>query len=173
MRRERGSLSYTHPAFLIATYFGVGKIPILPSMWGSVAGIATFLLLSQISYSLVYFFAFVLFFAGSFAAEKYGYAERKHDSPEVVADEVVGQILTIGIGSLFVGAENLDKFAFFVTFIAFRVFDTLKPPPVRSVDMHVKGGIGVMLDDVVAAVYAGLASGLVFLVIYSGDSGAY
>ena len=111
-----------------------------------------------------------LFFIGIWAANRYSQETAKEDPKEVVIDEVVGQLLTICLIVLFlpyIGGEALMKFMhyginefYFVmlnllsAFIMFRVFDITKPWPINYIDERYKTGLGIMLDDVVAAIFA-------------------
>jgi phosphatidylglycerophosphatase A len=71
-----------------------------------------------------------------------------HDPPAIVIDEVVGQWLTLAL-------MPVDPVVYVLGFLLFRVFDVLKPWPANAIDRSVTGGFGVMLDDVVAGIYAG------------------
>ncbi len=120
----------------------------LPFAWGLVwVGGATLL-----------FFAAVLVFAlGCWAAKIYMDKNGVHDPGSIVIDEVAGQWLTLL-------AAPLNPLAYVMGLIAFRVFDILKPWPIGWLDRHVRNGLGVMIDDVVAAIYAGaLLSWIVWL----------
>ena len=76
------------------------------------------------------------------------------DPGAIVIDEVAGQWLVLV-------AAPLDPLAYALAFLLFRIFDIWKPWPVRWADRHVKGGLGIMLDDILAAIYAvALLSGL-------------
>ncbi len=111
-----------------------------------------------------------LFFLGVWAADAYSKNTSKDDPKEVVIDEVVGQLLSICLIILFlpyIGGEALmkfeavgiSKFNFSIlnlisAFILFRVFDIAKPWPINYIDKNYKGGLGVMLDDMLAAIFA-------------------
>ena len=87
------------------------------------------------------------------------------DPSECVIDELAGQLLA----SAFVAFGALSLPAFFLTFVLFRIFDIWKPWPVRWADRRVKGGLGIMLDDLFAALYAMLS--LLVLLALGGVSG--
>ena len=72
------------------------------------------------------------------------------DSSHIVIDEIVGMALTMYM------APATDWIAFAAGFALFRLFDVLKPEPARTLDRRIHGGVGVMLDDVAAAIYANL-----------------
>ena len=84
---------------------------------------------------------------GSLAAQSYGQANGNADAPEIVVDEVAGQWLTLAV-------VPPELFLYLAGFILFRIADIVKPWPASLVDRKMKSGFGVMLDDVVAAVYA-------------------
>jgi len=131
----------------IATGAGSGKLPVAPGTWGSAVGVLLWLLLSRLG-ALPYFAVVgVLFIIGVFCA---GAAEKivdRGDPGIVVIDEIVGQLITLSL----VPANPL---AILAGFLLFRFFDIVKPFPVDWIDQHLHGGLGIMLDDVVAGLYA-------------------
>jgi len=96
----------------------------------------------------------VFLFVGTFALIGYEKKTRSHDSSEVVIDEWVGMGISLWI------ADPNKWFHVLLAFILFRVFDIWKPPGVRYFDRHYLGGWGVMLDDVVAGIYAAICLGI-------------
>jgi len=139
-------LRFSHPAALIATWFGAGLLPRIPGTWGSLAAL---------------FVAAVIMFAlGKWAADVYVSHGADQDPGPVVADEVVGQWLTL----LAVGPGAWWEYV--LAFFLFRIFDILKPWPVNWAERRFKAGLGVMLDDVFAAVYA-FASLWIFIYLYN------
>ena len=92
-------------------------------------------------------YLFILFIIGTFASEHYLQNKTDSDPPQIVVDEVVGQWLTLTI-------VPPDLLYYMTAFFLFRVADILKPWPANKVDSKMKNGFGVMLDDVVAAIYA-------------------
>ncbi|MBA2657925.1 MAG: phosphatidylglycerophosphatase A [Tatlockia sp.] len=135
------------PAYFIAFGFGSGLMPIAPGTWGTLAAIPLYLLLVGLPlpiYLLVTALAFIL---GIWVSSKVANELGVHDYGGIVWDEVVGYLLTmtmvpVGIVWMIAG------------FLLFRLFDIWKPQPIRLVDKRVKGGFGIMLDDVLAAVPA-------------------
>ncbi len=115
-------------------------------------------------------FITTLFLIGIWASNEYCKNYGKEDPKEIVIDEVVGQLLTICFILFmlrFIGAEAIMKinkigitdFQFVMynlisAFVMFRIFDILKPWPISYIDKNVKGGLGIMLDDVAAAFFA-------------------
>lgn len=132
---------------LLATWGGVGFIPLAPGTMGTAAAIPLFLLLSILPLPI---YVALLLFIALVACWVAGQAEGvfdQCDSPVVVVDEVVGFLVTMT-------ALPASLSYIIAGFVLFRLFDVLKPPPIRLVERKVKGGYGVVLDDVVAGVYA-------------------
>jgi phosphatidylglycerophosphatase A len=149
-------LAARHPAWLLATWFGAGRLPRAP---GTVASLAALPLAAALAWLggpwLVLLAALPLFGLGVWASERYMAAYGVHDPGAVVVDEVVGQCLTLAL-------LPATPIAYLLGFVLFRILDMAKPWPAGWIDRRMTGGIGVMLDDVVAGIYAG-ALGLVLL----------
>ena len=134
---------------LLATGFGVGYFPVAPGTIGTLLAIPIYLLLSEIPFPLYELTILTFFFLSSWIAEN---AERhfgKRDDQRIVMDEMVGFFITM----LWV-----TKTLFFIImgFILFRFFDILKPFPIRHLERKWRGGFGVVLDDVLAGIYANI-----------------
>ena len=145
-------LPFWHPACLLATWFGAGLLPKAPGTWGSLAALP-FAWVIHARLGLIGLAAATagLFVVGWWAASVY--AGRSHGGPDpgpVVIDEVAGQWLTLL-------AAPLDWRFYAAGFLLFRAADIWKPWPVRWADRRLKGGLGVMLDDALAAAYAAAA----------------
>ncbi len=168
-------------ALVAATWFGSGFLPLAPGTWGSFFSIPVFVLFSCFAGSGMGAFlgllgaTFALFVLGVWSAGRAEELLGRADDGRIVIDEVVGQLLAWAPLSLHaksaapiltsdtagaVGSGlNLIFFVGLVTgFVAFRCFDIAKPGPVRWAEQRYHGGLGVMLDDVVAGV---LAAGVV------------
>lgn len=126
----------------IATCGGVGKAPVAPGTWGSLAAIPLFLIIRRLSWkgylAVVAALAAVGIKAADVAEQSWG-----KDPGQVVIDEVVGMLLTLL-------ARPRGLKAIVAAFLVFRVLDVVKPPPVGTLDKGLKGGIGIMADDVAA-----------------------
>jgi phosphatidylglycerophosphatase A len=148
------TLPVWHPAFLIATWFGSGLLPKIPGTWGSAAAL-------PFAWAIMWFggpwvllgCATVAFAVGIWAAEVYSKHSGIKDAGPIVIDEGAGQWLTLVPAGMFAG---MDPILFIVGFILFRAADILKPWPANWADRALDGGLGVMLDDVFAGIYAGL-----------------
>lgn len=146
--------SLSRPDILIATWFGSGYLRPAPGTWGSLAALPFAWVLLYLSGPLVLLFAaFVLFPVGVWAANGFDRASSAHDSSEIVVDEVIGQWITFGIAA-YTFDSGLTLVDFGLGFLLFRVFDIIKPFPIGWLDKRIDGGFGVMVDDVLAGIYA-------------------
>jgi phosphatidylglycerophosphatase A len=134
-------------ALAIATSLGAGYVPIAPGTAGSLAGLLLWALLPY-SWSAQIGVVVLLFAAGSWAATLAETHFRRTDPGQVVIDEVMGMLITLTL--IPVGWWGAG-----VGFLLFRVFDVLKPYPVRQLE-RLPAGIGIMADDAMAGVYANL-----------------
>jgi phosphatidylglycerophosphatase A len=142
---------------LFVSVFGVGFIPIASGTFGSLAGIIIGYILYYINNNLLYFAIPVLFIFGVLCANIYQKQTGEKDSSVIVIDEVVGQLIAM---SFIINNPLLV----FISFILFRIFDIFKPWPASYADRKIKGGLGVMLDDVVAGIYALISLFLIGLI---------
>jgi phosphatidylglycerophosphatase A len=141
-------LPFRHPAVLLATWFGTGLLPIAPGSWGSLAALPfAWAIRSHVGTTGLAVATVIVFAIGWWVAATVAKASAIEDPSAVVIDEVAAQWLVLL-------PAPLDPLAYAVAFLLFRIFDIWKPWPVRWADRHVKGGLGIMLDDLLAAVYA-------------------
>ena len=154
-RRTPVELSLISPPILCATWFGCGWLPRMPGTWGALAALpVAWALVSLGGPLLLLLAAAAVFLLGLWAADRYMDAVDLHDPSAVVVDEVAGQWLTLVL-------VPPDVLVYLMGFLLFRAFDIMKPWPVNWLDRRVGGAIGVMIDDLVAALYALLALYLV------------
>lgn len=138
----------SHPSALLATWFGVGLLPRAPGTWGSLAALPLAWLVHQYTgIGGMLAATIILFLVGWWASTDLLRAGGAQDPGHIVIDEVAGQFLTIA-------AVASDPVKLAVGFVLFRLFDIVKPWPVSWADRRIKGGLGVMLDDVLAGGYA-------------------
>jgi phosphatidylglycerophosphatase A len=136
-----------HPAHFLALGFGAGLAPVAPGTFGTLVAIPLAAGLRAYTSDAAFMAAIVaLALAGAWAAGVTGRALGVPDHGAIVVDEIVAFLLVLW----FVGAEPI-RVAF--AFLVFRLFDILKPPPIRQLDAALESGVGVMLDDLVAAGY--------------------
>ena len=137
----------TNPVYWLAVGFGSGLAPKAPGTAGTLVAIPLYLLM--IDLVLWQYLAIVMFVtvAGVWIC---GVAARKmgvHDHPSIVWDEIAGYLITMI-------AAPLGWFWIVLGFGLFRFFDIVKPWPIRIIDRKVKGGMGIMFDDVLAGIFA-------------------
>ena len=141
-------LPFLHPASLIATWFGSGLVKFAPGTWGSLAALPFAWAISFYTGPIGLIVASLLAYGvGIWASGKYSSAMGREDPGAVVIDEVAGQWLALAL-------VPLDPFMFFVSFLIFRFFDIVKIFPANWLDNNVKGGLGIMSDDMVAGLYS-------------------
>ena len=140
----------TRAAYWLATCLGVGHLPVAPGSWGSLLAVVMVACLSVFSQAFWLLLAGLIGSAvlGVWAARRVALDLGDSDPSRVVIDEVAGQLLTliwvpVSLSSLLLG------------FFLFRLFDVVKPAPARQAEA-LPGGYGIMLDDLVAGLYAGL-----------------
>ena len=133
---------------LIATWFGCGLSPIMSGTVGSLGALPFAYILQMLGGNLTLFIASILIFLiGWLASNHYlKHTGRDDDPSEIVVDEVAGQWLLLSF--LYPTWQS-----YLVGFILFRAFDIIKPWPVCVADRKIKGGFGVMFDDILAALY--------------------
>jgi phosphatidylglycerophosphatase A len=152
MSTPHAPLSPWHPISLLATWFGSGLLPKAPGTWGSLAALPFAIAIVALAGTWgLLAAAVVATLLGAWAAGIYATRSGQGDPRAVVIDEVAGQWL-----ALVPVAGDLRLYA--VAFVAFRFFDIVKVWPAGRIDRELKGGWGIMLDDVVAGVYAGALS---------------
>lgn len=135
-------------AYLIATGCGLGNLPKAPGTWGSLAALPlAWVLHKTLGMEGLLVAAIVLFGIGWWAAADYVAWSGEEDPSPVVVDEVVGQWLALLL------ADPDRWWTWVLGFLAFRLFDIVKPWPVGLADRTVTGGFGVMLDDALAGLY--------------------
>jgi phosphatidylglycerophosphatase A len=138
---------WRRPHHWLAFGFGSGLLPKAPGSWGTLIGIPFFLLLAPLPLAGYLLATLALFGVGVWACGKAGRELGVHDHPAIVWDEVVGYLVTMT-------AIPADWQWLLAGFLLFRLFDILKPWPVRWLDRKVAGGVGVMVDDVAAGLMA-------------------
>ena len=136
------------PRHLLALGFGSGLAPVAPGTFGSLAGVVLYPLLAGLELPLYLAVTAAAFVLGISVC---GHTARQlgvHDHSAIVWDEVVGVWLTLAFVAPGWPAVVLG-------FLLFRLFDILKPWPIRWLDRRVRGGLGIMLDDLAAGLLAG------------------
>jgi phosphatidylglycerophosphatase A len=139
---------FQHPAHFIALGFGAGLAPVAPGTFGTLVAIPIALLLHAYGSETTFVAAIVaLFVLGTWASHVTGKALGVPDHGSIVIDEVAAFLLVL----YFTG---LTPLRIAIALVLFRFFDIVKPPPIRQLDAAMKNGLGVMLDDMLAALFA-------------------
>ncbi|NOS87697.1 MAG: phosphatidylglycerophosphatase A [Methylococcaceae bacterium] len=146
------------PVLFLAFGFGSGLAKKAPGTFGTLAAVPLYLLIVQLGLGFYSLFTVMITVIGIWicgrAADKLG----EHDFGGIVWDEIAGLLITLWL----VPFSWMNLFA---GFVLFRFFDILKPWPIKWLDQQVQGGLGIMIDDVLAAVFAG---GLLWLLVDGG-----
>jgi len=139
-------------ATALATWFGCGYAPVAPGTAGSAAAVLIALALNAGFGWPPYYFAILaaaLLLPGIWSAGVFARSVNRKDPSQVVVDEVIGQWITIA------GAASLNWKSWLAAFLLFRAFDIWKPPPVRQLE-RLRGGAGIVADDVMAGIYGAI-----------------
>jgi phosphatidylglycerophosphatase A len=141
---------------IISTFFGVGYFPVAPGTLTSLLIVLAYkYYLYKLSWPLYFSILFLLFLIGVYTSSKFASDLSKKDPRKIVIDEAYGQLLV-----LFRMSDAW--FPVLSCFILFRVFDIAKPYPIKKVET-LPSGWGIMMDDIVAAIYAGVMVNLYLL----------
>ncbi len=137
------------PVHWLAFGFGTGLLPRAPGTWGSLLAVAIWWALPPMSPPVLLAALTIGFFGGAVIC---GISARRlgvHDHGGIVLDEIVGMLLVLAV-------TPRNPGWMLAAFLLFRAFDIAKPWPIREADHRLRGGVGIMLDDVLAAIYAAL-----------------
>ena len=139
----------TDPVLFLAFGFGAGLAKKAPGTFGTLAAIPVYLVLMQGNLFVYSFITILVILSGIWicggAAEKLG----EHDFSGIVWDEIAGYLVTMWL-------VPFSWQMVVIGFLLFRVLDIFKPWPIKWIDNKVSGGVGIMLDDIVAGLFAGL-----------------
>lgn len=139
----------------MARVFGLGCIPTAPGTFGTLAGIPLVFIFSWGSDIFYMFSAGVFVLFSVVISQVYENLSGKSDPKEVVIDEVAGFVVAMTW-------LPLTWQSLFLAFVLFRFFDALKPFPISVVDRKIKGGLGVVADDLVAGIFTNIIMQLVY-----------
>jgi len=150
---------WRNPLHFIAFGFGSGAAPIAPGTFGTLVGVLLYLLLQHMHWGSYLLVVLVAFAVGIQICGKTADDIGVHDHGGIVWDEIVGYWVTMI-------AAPVGWWWILVGFVLFRIFDIFKPWPIAMVDKKVTGGFGIMLDDLLAGIYACI--GVQLLVYFQG-----
>ncbi len=144
------AINLKNPIHLLAFGFGSGLIKPAPGTWGSIVGMIIAIFLWNLTASPLFFImlSLVSFITGCYICKKVSEDLGIHDDGRIVWDEIVAIFL------IFAFLPQYNTLFYFLTFISFRIFDIFKPFPIKSFDQQLKGGLGIMFDDILAAIYS-------------------
>lgn len=145
--KDINRVALTTPSGLLAFGFGSGLSPVAPGTAGSLMAIPFFLLLAQLPVWIYLASVILLFGLGVLVSSRASEQLGEDDFGGIVIDEMVGMWITLL-------ACPLDWLAILAGFVLFRFFDVIKPQPIKWFDRHLKGGLGIMVDDVIAGLFA-------------------
>ena len=146
-KRQNGKPERNNLCYWFAIGFGSGLASKAPGTAGTLVAVPMYLLLNQLVLWQYLVIVLVLLVAGIWICDIATKQMGVHDDPSIVWDEIVGYLITMT-------ASPPGWFWIIAGFVLFRLFDILKPWPIRLIDKKVQGGTGIMLDDVLAAVFA-------------------
>lgn len=137
------------PSGFLAFGFGSGLAPFAPGTFGTLAAIPPYLLMAQLSWPGYAFMLLLTFVLGIYLCEQTSKNLGVHDHGGIVWDEFVGLWITLFM-------IPFEWHWLLLGFVLFRFFDIIKPFPIKWLDQKVQGGLGIMIDDVLAGVFAWL-----------------
>ncbi len=135
------------PSHFIAFGFGSGAVPFAPGTFGTLMAIPFYFTMQSLSHSLYLLLTIIITLASMWLCHRVAKEINVHDHSGMCLDEIVGYLVTMyaaphGLAWIIAG------------FLLFRLFDIWKPWPIRYIDEHASGGIGIILDDVLAGIYS-------------------
>ncbi len=136
-----------HPVHFLALGFGTGCVPKMPGTIGTLVGILFYLPMMALTWPVYIAVTVVLFLLGICLCDVTARHLGVHDHGGIVWDEIVGFLITMTMAPP-------DWRFILLGFVLFRLFDICKPWPIGWLDRRVSGGFGIMLDDLLAGIYA-------------------
>jgi phosphatidylglycerophosphatase A len=155
MSKSTENFRLANPIHFLALGFGSGLLPKAPGTYGTLAAIPLYLLLAPTSMSTYLTIVIIMSVAGIYICGKAAKDAGVHDHGAIVWDEIVGFLITMFM-------VPLSWQSIVVGFILFRVFDIFKPWPISYIDKNLHGGLGIMVDDIIAGLAALFCMHLIF-----------
>lgn len=147
LRNKTKQVALTTPTGFLAFGLGSGLAPKAPGTFGTLAAIPLYILISELSWPLYLAVLVLSFLLGIYLCEQASKNIGVHDHGGIVWDEFVGFWITLFM-------IPFEWHWLLLGFVLFRFFDIVKPFPIKWLDRQVKGGFGIMIDDVIAGFYA-------------------
>lgn len=138
---------WTNPYHFIAFGFGAGTLPKAPGTFGTLVAIPFYLVMQHLSHLSYLALLIVIILASMWLCEKVSREIHIHDHQGMCIDEVVGYLVT-----MFAAPHGIKWII--IGFILFRLFDIVKPQPIKYIDEKFTGGVGMISDDVMAGIYS-------------------
>lgn len=135
------------PSYFIAFGFGSGAVPFAPGTFGTLMAIPFYLAMQSLSHLMYLFLVVIITIASMWLCDKVTKEINVQDHSGMCLDEIVGYLVT-----MYAAPHGFIWIA--LGFLLFRLFDIWKPWPISYIDKHVHGGIGIILDDVLAGIYS-------------------
>ena len=145
-------------ALISSIWFGVGLIPGMPGTFGTVAAIPLYVAGSLLGPQYQFSILLIIVIGAIWSSHRSQRILGSDDSPVIVVDEVAGYLLTTAF-------IPFTWSALAGGFFLFRFFDILKPPPIKIIEKKLKGGIGIVTDDLLAGVYAHISLRLLLFML--------
>jgi phosphatidylglycerophosphatase A len=136
------------PVHLFAFGFGSGLSPVAPGTMGTLVAAPIVAVVMSFGFMAHLAFAVAAALLGVYICGESARRLAVHDHPGIVWDEIAGYTVTML-------AAPREWYWFVAGFVLFRIFDIVKPWPIREADHSLRGGVGIMLDDIIAGVFAG------------------
>ena len=160
-------LILTTPVHFWAFGFGSGLAPVAPGTFGTLVGLVFFLAIGWMPGEVYAGIVLALYFLGMYLCGASARLLHAHDYKGIVWDEIVGVLVALAPiveGAVFRLEPEIPLWGWMaIGFAWFRLFDIVKPWPIRWIDRHIMGGGGIMLDDLIAGLYAGVLTFLTAL----------
>lgn len=144
-----GTIRFSNPVHLLAIGFGAGASPYAPGTAGTIVAIPLYLLMQLTPLPVYTLILAVMIFVGFWICHVTDSTNNVHDHSSIVWDEIVGYLLTMW-------AVPANVMWIVLGFLLFRLFDIWKPWPINWVNNNVDGGVGIVVDDLMAAVFAAI-----------------
>ncbi|MGH8177197.1 MAG: phosphatidylglycerophosphatase A family protein [Steroidobacter sp.] len=137
-----------HPVHLLAFGFGSGLSPVAPGTFGTLIAVPIVMFVMSFGFAAHLLFAVVASACGVYICGESARRLAVHGHPGIVWDEIAGYTVTML-------AAPREWYWLLSGFVLFRFFDIVKPWPIREADHSLRGGVGIMLDDIIAGIFAG------------------
>ena len=147
---------YNKISHVLATCFGVGSIPFAPGTWGSLFAVLLVYNIAFLQEWIILATVLIVGFSWWICVEVH--KETNSDSSEIVIDEFAGMF----VACMFI---NHDFISLVFAFLFFRFFDIVKPWPISWVDKNIKNGPGILIDDLLAGIFAGVLMLTIFKIV--------